>query len=116
MDREYNLRICGTECTIISDKSEEAVYEIAKQVEGTINEVLKSSERVAVPLAAIIAAMSICEELKEEKDISDNLRAQIKAYSDDAKKANNDKEDAFEEIGRLRREIESLRSRLAQNK
>ncbi len=116
MEREYRLKISGLECRVLSAEPEEKIRDIANDIEARINEITSQNERVSVSLAAIIAAMGIYEDLYEERKVSDNLRAQIKSYSDDASKAIADKEDAFTEIDRLRREIDSLRNRLAQNR
>lgn len=116
MDREYKLRICGNECTILSDESEENVAAIAAEVEERINEIYNGNERVSLALAAILTAMSFCEEHKEAKDNTDNLRSQIKAYLDDASKACDEKDEALREIDGLRREIDALRVRLNSNK
>ncbi len=116
MEREYNLRICGNNCTIISTENEEFVRRLAKEVEEKINEIYKENERISLALAAIFTSMGLCEELMIVKESADNLRGQLKTYLDDAQKATDDKEEALREIERLRREIDALRARLANNR
>ncbi len=113
VEKEYTLRICGNQCTIISSESEENVKAIALEVEEKINAMYKENTRVSLALAAILTAMDFCEELKEVREGADNFRGQLKTYLDDAAKSADERDEALREIERLRREVDALRARLA---
>ena len=116
MEREYTLKICGNHCNIISEQSEEFVKLLACEVEEKINFIYKDNERVSLSLAATLTAMEFCEELSILKESSENLRSQLRTYLDDAAKAADERDEAFREIERLRREIDALRATISRNK
>ena len=111
MEKEYKIRICGNECSILSGENQEFITKLAKDVEGRINEIYSSNSRATFGIAAMIAAMSLCEELHQIKESSDNMRAQLKAYLDEASKANTERDNALSEVDKLQREIDMLRQR-----
>ncbi len=116
MEREYTLKICGNQCNIISDESEEFVKALAEEVEEKINLIYKDNDRVSLALASILTAMDFCEELRMAREGSENLRGQLKTYLDDAAKAADERDEALREIERLRREIDALRATISRNR
>jgi len=111
MEKEYKIRICGNECSILSGESQEFITMLAKDVETRINEVYSANSRTTFGIAAMIASMSLCEELHHIKEGSDNLRAQLKSYLDEASSANTERDSALSEVEKLQRELDMLRQR-----
>jgi cell division protein ZapA (FtsZ GTPase activity inhibitor) len=107
------LNICGTECVISSDDSESYVRSIGEEVENAMEDILTKNERISITLAAIITALSYCDEAHKASGGADNLRSQIKDYLEDSSRARTEAEEAKREIERMRREIQTLRARLA---
>lgn len=107
------LNICGSECVITSDDSEGYVRSIGDEVEMAMEDIIDKNERVSITMAAIITALSYCDDAHKASAGADNLRSQIKDYLEDSSHARTEAEEAKHEIDRLKREIQSLRSRLS---
>ena len=109
------LNICGSECVISSDDSESYIRSIGDEVEMAMEDILTKNERISITMAAIITALSYCDESHKATGGADNLRSQIKDYLEDSTRARTESEESKRELDRLRREIQTLRSRLAED-
>lgn len=109
------LNICGCECVIGSDDSESYVRSIGDEVEKAMEDIISKNERVSITMAAIITALSYCDDSRKASSGADNLRSQIKDYLEDSSHARTEAEEAKHEIDRLKREIQTLRSRLSED-
>lgn len=110
MERPITISVCGNQCTVITDQSDEHIQNIIKIVEDKINSTIKENPRISTSLAAILAAMDLCEELENLKDSMDNLRAQLKMYLDDLENTSNERDEAKRQIRLLKSEIERLKN------
>jgi cell division protein ZapA (FtsZ GTPase activity inhibitor) len=109
------LNICGSECVISSDDSESYIRSIGDEVEKAMEDILTKNERISINMAAIITALSYCDEAHKSAGAADNLRSQIKDYLEDSSRARTESEESKREIDRMRREIKTLRSRLSED-
>lgn len=109
------LNIHGCECVISSDDSENYIRSIGDEVEKTMEDILTKNERVSITMAAIITALSYCDDSHKASGGADNLRSQIKDYLEDSSRARTEAEEAKRELERLRREIQTLRTRLSES-
>ena len=106
------LTICGTECAIASEDSENYIRSIGDEVEKAIQEITDKNSRVSLTMAAIIAALGFCDESHRASAAADNLRSQIKDYLEDSSRARLETEESRREVERLKKEIQSLRAKL----
>ena len=68
MDKtKVKLRICDIDCTITSDDNEEYVRTIGDEIDRAISAVLKKNDRISLSMAAIITAMTYCDESAKAK-------------------------------------------------
>ena len=107
------LNICGCECVISSEDSENYIRSVGDEVQKAITGTMDRNERVSVTMAAIISALSYCDDAHKNSAAAENLRSQIKDYLEDSSKARLEAEEARRENERLKREIQTLRSRLS---
>lgn len=110
---KIRLNICGSECTITSEDNETYVLALGDEVEKSIQSIIHKNDRVSLTLAAIITALSYCDESKKAVAASDNLRSQIKDYLEDSSRSRLEADEARREIERMKQEIQTLRARLA---
>lgn len=110
---KVHLSICGIECSVNSEDPESYVLSVANEVQKMIAGMTAKNDRVSVATAAVIAAMSFCDEARKAKDSADNLRSQIRDYLEDSSKSRMEADESRREIERLRREIQTLRGRLS---
>ena len=102
---KIRLEICGVECVISSDDSEEYIRTIGAEVSRSINAMRKQNERISVTAAAVFAALNYCDDCRKAQAAADNLRSQIKNYVEDASRARMEADEARREIDRLSREL-----------
>ena len=107
------LNICGAECTITSEDSENYVLSLGNEVEESIKDIMDKNDRVSLTLAAILAALNFCDESHKSVATADNLRSQIKDYLEDSSRSRLEADEARREIERMKREIQTLRARLS---
>lgn len=110
---KVRLTICGCECALCSDDSENYIRSIGDEVQKAIDGVMEKNERVSVTLAAIITALSYCDDCHKTSSTAENMRTQIKNYLEDSSHARMESEEAKRELERLKRENQTLRARLA---
>ncbi len=106
------LTICGTECVVSSDDTESYIRSVGDEVEKAIQEITDKNERVSLTMAAIITALSFCDDSHRASAAADNLRSQIKDYLEDSSRARLEAEEARREMERMKKEIQTLRARL----
>lgn len=110
---KIKLVICGCECALCSDDSENYIRSIGDEVQKTIDGMMQHNERISVTMAAIIAALNYCDSSHKASASADNLRAQIKNYLEDSSHARMDAEESHRELERIKKENQTLRARLA---
>lgn len=107
------LNICGCECTISSEDSENYIRSVGDEVQKAIDEMMQKNERISLTMAAVMAALTFCDSAHRATDTAENLRTQIKDYLEDSSHSRMEAEEAKREIERLKREVQTLRGRLS---
>ena len=93
------VQIAGEEYTIVSVESEDYIRRVAALVDAKITAILDSS-RIPLNDATVLAACNLADEQIKAQDTAENLRAQIKAYSDEISRLRADLSEARREPGR----------------
>ena len=110
---KIKLTICGCECALCSDDSENYIRSIGDEVQKAVDGTMEQNDRISVTMAAVIAALNFCDTAHKASASADNLRAQIKNYLEDSSHARMDAEESRRELERVKRENQTLRARLA---
>lgn len=113
MKNKVRLNISGTDYYITSEDDESYIRAIGDEVDGKMNELMASSDRVSTTMAAVLCALSYADECKKANAASDSLRRQIKAYIEESERSRLEADEAKSEIERIRRELQALRIRYA---
>lgn len=108
------LNICGSEYSVITDDSEEYIISVGQEVDKRIKTTMNDNPRLSLTMAAILSALSYCDECRKANESADNLRTQIKDYLEDSSKARLEADDARKEAERLKRELVALRKAVAE--
>ncbi len=74
MDKVHvRVNICGVECGILSDESQNYVYSVADEINDAIQKIKFSNPGISRSVADILAMMKFCDEnrklLKEKSEI-----------------------------------------------
>jgi len=103
MEKTYKENIHGVEVIFTSTESEEYTKRIVELVRKNIDSVIKSGDNVTVPKAAIVACMSLCEQLEQ-------IRSENDLCISEKHWAENEAERIGKEIERIKAENDELRS------
>ena len=86
MENRITVTICGEEYTFTADESPSYMQKVAAMVDSRMSEILANTHASRTD-AAILAAMNIADEYCKNQSSSENLRAQLKGYLDEAAQA-----------------------------
>lgn len=100
MKNKVTVTIAEQEYTLIADQDADAVLKIAAHVDAKVREVLDGSN-LSLANGAILACMNIAEEYFKELEAAENLRQQLKDYSEDSAKIRQELSEAKREIFKL---------------
>ncbi len=107
MDRtKVKLRICGIDCTITSDDNEEYVRTLGGEIDRAISAVLQKNNRISLSMAAIITAMTYCDDAAKAK--AELL--EHKAMTQELHRLQEAEQEARTQAEQLRSELELMRS------
>lgn len=106
MAESVKVNIAGLEYVI---KSESAEYtrEIAGEVDKKIKEIKKANPNISTMQIAILAAMEYCVDMKDAQKQTEDIRAEIKGYLEDAAQAQSERDFYKREIDRMKTEAQS---------
>lgn len=113
MKNRVSVKIMDSTYTILADESEEYVLKIAKDIDTKMREILQANEHASLTMAAVLTSFNYCDEANKTVENTNNLRAQIREYSEDVAKYRNEAEDARRQVIRLQNEVSELRARLS---
>lgn len=68
MANKLQVRICGQEYTLVSENSREYMLEIADYVDRKMVAVKNMNGRLSTSMAAILVALNVTDDLKQEKE------------------------------------------------
>ena len=104
MENRITVSICGTEYTLMAEESPAYMQKVAAMVDTKMSEIMAGG-RINRMDAAVLAAMNIADEMLKQQGGTENLRAQLKGYLDEASKAK-------AEVSELKREVFRLQQQL----
>ena len=104
MENRITVSICGTEYTLMAEESPAYMQKVAAMVDTKMSEIMASG-RINRMDAAVLAAMNIADEMLKQQGGTENLRAQLKGYLDEASQAKNELSECKREIFRLQQQL-----------
>ncbi|OUN16326.1 MULTISPECIES: cell division protein ZapA [unclassified Allofournierella] len=110
---KVKLTICGSNYIVSTTDSEEYVNQLAERLDTDMTEIMTQNPSASVAASAVISALSYLDELNKNASSTDNMRAQIKDYLEDAAKAKLEAENARRQVEKLTAELEALKARQA---
>lgn len=98
---KVKLSIAGESYSFITDETPEYMAELAKEIDIKISSVLKSGN-ISTTQAAVLVALEYADASKKNGQSTDNLRAQLKTYLEDAAQAKSERDTYKREVERLK--------------
>ncbi|MEG1996751.1 MAG: cell division protein ZapA [Oscillospiraceae bacterium] len=100
------IAICGKEYVINTEESASYLKDLANTLDTKINEYVNQNDVITVPTATLLVALDLLDANVKDSSDKDNIRRQLLEYLEEATSART-------EIMELKREIESLKAKLA---
>lgn len=113
MNNRVKVVICGKTYTIQTEESSSYVTKLAKDLDKRINAFMDENASASVTAAAVMVGLELMDEAARTVADSDHIRAQIKGYVEEAGNARIEAEQSQREAAALKKELESLRQKLA---
>lgn len=85
------LKIAGEEYFVTSEEAPEYMESLAREIDAKMGNLLKNSN-LSTTQAAVLAALDFADAAKKSTSTTDNLRAQLKDYLEDAAKAKSERD------------------------
>ncbi len=86
------LHIGGIDYYITTDETVEYTTTLGDKIDKRMTEILRSNSLITANQAAVLTALELADELEKTNSSTDNLRAQIKEYLDEANKAKKERD------------------------
>ena len=105
------LNICGVDYVLLCDKDEEYIRALGTELHDAMTRLLRGNGRVSATQAAVLCALEAMDDAREAHTTSENLRARIQDYLEDAAQMKKEAELSRHEAETLHREIAELKRR-----
>lgn len=109
------VSICGKGLSVVADERPDYIKDIAQNIDERMGKLLRTNSKITYDMAAVLVAMNLCDELKQEKLL--NRITVDKNETDALKKKLSAAEDTIAELRKQyatvveenRKEMEKLR-------
>ena len=101
---KIKLMIAGEEFNISTDDDLGYVAQLGQELDKKISSLMRDNARISITQAAIVTALEYADAAKKSEITSENLRAQIQDYLEDAARARTDVEITKRELERVSKE------------
>ncbi len=102
---KVRLDICGGDYVVSTNDDEAYLIELAAKLDAAMQEIMVASPSASITTAAVLTALSYLDELQKSQITTENMRAQIKDYLEDAARSKMELEDVKRELNRTKREL-----------
>ena len=102
--------IAGEEYNISTDDDLDYVAQLGQELDKKISSLMRDNARISITQAAIVTALEYADAAKKSEITSENLRAQIQDYLEDAARARTDVEITKRELERVSKELAAAKA------
>lgn len=102
---KVKINVAGMDFALVTEDDPAYIESLAKQLSNKIEELVESNTNISVAQAAVLVALDCEDELSKHNNSSDNLRAQIKDYLEDAARARMEAENYKRELDKLKAQL-----------
>lgn len=109
---KMNIIICGKEYKLNTELKPDHMNKIAEILDKKLNDVMNEDKKLTLFDASVLVSLEIINELTEKENGINNIREQIKAYSDDIDKMKQKNKELMNKNSELENKIDRLKSKL----
>ncbi|MBQ6380940.1 MAG: cell division protein ZapA [Clostridia bacterium] len=103
---KVQINVAGMNFSLVTEDDPAYIEGLAKQLSKKIEDIVAGNTNISVAQAAVLVALDCEDELSKHNNSSDNLRAQIKDYLEDAARARMEAEGYKRELEKLKAELQ----------
>ena len=107
---KIKLMIAGEEYNISTDDDLDYVAQLGQELDKKISSLMRDNARISITQAAIVTALEYADAAEKSEITSENLRAQIQDYLEDAARARTDVEITKRELERVSKELAAAKA------
>lgn len=111
MKNKAKVMVNGVKYSLLTSEPEQYIHDLAAEVDGQMQAIIGAGDHVSALMAAVLAAINLCDEKNKLERDADNLRGQLKNYIEDAGKMRSQCVENAKEVARLENELKMLRQR-----
>lgn len=104
---KVSVLVAGQRFTLVTEKSEKYVIELADRIDARINSLIISGE-MSRERASVLTALDFADDNENDKDAIRKIKEQIKDYLSEIERLNNDRAKLSADYSRLKEEYERL--------
>ena len=104
---KVSVLVAGQRFTLVTEKSEKYVIELADRIDARINSLIISGE-MSRERASVLTALDFADDNENDKDAIREIKEQIKDYLSEIERLNNDRAKLSADYSRLKEEYERL--------
>ena len=102
---KVKINVAGMDFSLVTEDDPTYIEDLAKQLSDKIEAIVEGNTNISVAQASILVALDCLDELSKHNNSSDNLRAQIKDYLEDAARARMEAEQYERELDKLKAQL-----------
>lgn len=106
---KVKLTIGGAEYPIVTEDDVKYALELGEELDNALKQTMIENRNISTTQAAVLLALDYADKYRKANISSDNLRAQIKDYLDDAASAKSKADWARHECENAKRELEAAK-------
>lgn len=112
-NKRVEVKINNVEYTLLTNESEEYVQRVALLVNKRMAQIQEENKHLSTAMAAVLTAINISDDLLKNEEILDNLRGELKRYTEDFHAVSAELSDKKLEVEKLKEDMHKLQIELA---
>lgn len=111
---KVKLSICGSEYVLVAEDCEEYILAVGDQVHNSMQEILSKNVKLSISMAAVLTALSFCDQENKARRATEDIRQQMKGYLSETDLMREMTQRDGLEIGRLQGKIAQLEEQICE--
>lgn len=112
-NKRVEVKINNVEYTLVTNETEEYVQRVALQVNKRMAQIQEENKQLSTAMTAVLAAINIADDLLKNEVVLDNIRAELKKYTEESRLNGEELAEKKLEVEKMKEDIHKLQIELA---
>ncbi len=112
-NKRVEVKINNVEYTLVTNETEEYVQRVALQVNKRMAQIQEENKQLSTAMTAVLAAINSADDLLKNKEVLDNIRAELKKYMEESRLNGEELAEKKLEVEKMKEDIHKLQIELA---